>query len=119
VIAAFDGFWKCQFVDMGLPWRTPGISARRAPEMRISLSSRNPALGLAAALPKLARPSSLSCEPRSGRLSLRDAQTTADCGTAAAAGHVNSVTSSICHALQQKPRETCVLMTEISASLGA
>ena len=39
-------------------------------------------------------------------------------GTAAAAGHVNSVASSICHAFDQKPREICVLMTEKSATPG-
>ena len=39
----------------------------------------------------------------------------ADRGTAATAGHVNSVTSSICHAFHEKPRETCVSMTENSA----
>ena len=35
-----------------------------------------------------------------------------DRGTAATAGHVNSVTSSICHAFHENPRETCVSMTE-------
>ena len=39
-------------------------------------------------------------------------------GTAAAAGHVNSVASSICHAFDQQPREICVLMTEKSATPG-
>ena len=44
---------------------------------------------------------------------------------AAAAGHVNSVTSLMCHAFHEKSRETyvltedCVLVTENSASLGA
>ena len=41
------------------------------------------------------------------------------CGTTAAAGHVNSVISSICHAFQEKPWETRVLMKENSACLSA
>jgi hypothetical protein len=40
-------------------------------------------------------------------------------GTAAAAGHVNSVTSSVCRAFHEKQRETCVLMREKSIFLGA
>jgi Transposase DDE domain group 1 len=39
-------------------------------------------------------------------------------GATATASHGNSVMSSICLAFHQKPRETCVLMTENSASLG-
>jgi hypothetical protein len=35
------------------------------------------------------------------------------------AGHINSVTNSICLAFHEKPRETRVLTTENSASLGA
>ena len=40
-------------------------------------------------------------------------------GTTAAAGHVNSVISSICHAFQENPWETRVLMKENSACLSA
>ena len=43
----------------------------------------------------------------------------ADHGTVAADGHVNRVTSSICHAFHQKPRETCVLVTENSPLFGS
>jgi hypothetical protein len=39
----------------------------------------------------------------------------ADRGTAASAAHVNSVRRSICHAFDQKPRETCALQVDKTA----
>jgi hypothetical protein len=100
----------CQIIGNRLPSR-PGTTAVCAFARSSDVSSRRKAA---------VRDDRPEIKPRQG---FQMAKVVADIlsahrGTAAAAGHVNSVASSICHAFDQKPREICVLRTKKSPPPG-